>query len=150
MLFFFHLRTAEGVERDEVGLSLESLDSAYLSACDTIPAAAAELLRARQDPMACAYLIHDEAGRLLIEVPFAELVAPRPGTSVPAGDRRRRGEESLVRTARLASDRANAVRPDDAELRRQLDSRAREIAESIRSHLAPAVSAPGIPRPRCK
>ena len=157
MLFFFHLRTAEGIERDEVGLSLESLDLAYLSVCDTIPAAAAELLRGRQDPMACAYLIHDEAGRLLIEVPFAELVAPAAAkptgaahnASPPCGG----AEDALLRTARPASDQANAVPTaarslvvENAELRRQLDLHAREIAESIRSHLAPAVPDPGNPR----
>jgi hypothetical protein len=137
MIFFFHLRTAAGVERDEVGLGLDSLEAAYLSVCETIPAAAAEMLRARQDPMASAYLIHDEAGRLLIEVPFAEVVART--TAKPVG--------TVPPAARPASDRrdssaalpASRSRPDDRDAaRRLLEAHSREIAESIRAVLAPA------------
>ena len=129
MIFFFHLRTADGVERDEVGVGLDSIEAAYLCVCETIPIAAAELLRAHQDPMACAFLIHDEAGRLLMEVPFTELVAARPAD---------------VRTAPLVSDRANGLGAEsrdppigDDERRRLLEQRSLEIAERIQSFLAP-------------
>jgi len=73
-LYHFHLRTAEGLERDEAGLIRPDLETAYLDACKTIPALMAELVGKGHDPSCCAFEITDAADQLLMEVPFLERV----------------------------------------------------------------------------
>jgi hypothetical protein len=71
-LFFFHLRTPRGLERDAFGLDRPSLEVAYLEACRTIPDLCVDLLNEGTAPLACAFLICDADGTELIEVPFNE------------------------------------------------------------------------------
>src|SRR6478735_445565 len=70
--FYFHLRTPRGLERDPFGLHQQSLDEAYLEACRAIPALCVDLLHEGTAPLACAFLICDDADAELMEVPFCE------------------------------------------------------------------------------
>lgn len=70
--FYFHLRTAQGVEWDDTGIQFSDLGTAYLDACRAIPALVPELLDRGCDPLRCAFEITDEGGQNLMEVPFAE------------------------------------------------------------------------------
>lgn len=74
-VFYAHLRTATDTRRDEIGIEFVDLDAAYLDVCKAIPDSARDLLREGKDPMACAYAIHDEAGRLLMDVPFTDVLS---------------------------------------------------------------------------
>ena len=40
--YHFHLRTADGLERDEIGMRHPNLEAAYLDACRAIPSLMAE------------------------------------------------------------------------------------------------------------
>ncbi|WP_267406938.1 hypothetical protein [Methylobacterium sp. GC_Met_1] len=71
-LFFFHLRTPEGLDPDEDGLMLSDLETAYLEACASIPDMAADLARTGLSPMPYSFVIANAAGEALMEVPFAE------------------------------------------------------------------------------
>jgi hypothetical protein len=71
-LFRFHLRSLAGLERDDTGLELPDLETAYLEACRSIPEVAADLVREGRSPMFHTFEIVDVAGRRLIEVPFSE------------------------------------------------------------------------------
>lgn len=71
-LFFFHLRTPEGLDPDENGLMMPDLETAYLEACDSIPDMAADLVHKGLSPMPFSFVIADAAGETLMEVPFAE------------------------------------------------------------------------------
>lgn len=71
-LFFFHLRTDRGLDRDDVGTPFPDLDTAYLDACRAIPEMLKGLHDGGHDPMRCAFEIADEDGRPLMDVPFAE------------------------------------------------------------------------------
>ncbi|WP_444980397.1 DUF6894 family protein, partial [Methylobacterium soli] len=62
--FYTHLRTAEGLERDEIGTEYPSLEAAYLNACAGIPRLAAELIEEGHDPSACSFEICDGADQL--------------------------------------------------------------------------------------
>ena len=73
--FYFHLRTPAGWERDQDGLDFIGLEAAYLDACRTIPDMAADLVRRKHDPLPYGFEIADEAGQLLMEVPFSEVLA---------------------------------------------------------------------------
>ncbi|MER2266823.1 DUF6894 family protein [Methylobacterium oxalidis] len=76
--FYFHLRTAQGLERDEVGLTCPNLEAAYLDACSSIPMLMAELVDRGHDPSACSFEITDWADQFLMEVPFLERVRRQP------------------------------------------------------------------------
>ncbi|WP_342106126.1 DUF6894 family protein [Methylobacterium sp. SI9] len=76
--FFFHLRTPDGLDPDEDGLTFADLDTAYLEAYASIPDMAAELAGKGLSPMPYGFVITDAAGQTLLEIPFAErLYDPR-------------------------------------------------------------------------
>ncbi|KAB1076114.1 DUF6894 family protein [Methylobacterium planeticum] len=80
--FFLHFKTPIETHRDEEGSVFPSLEDAYLDVCDAIPDIAADLwrsaLRARNDdPIRCSFEIADAQGRILMEVPFAEILDPQ-------------------------------------------------------------------------
>ena len=79
--FFLHFRTPVEIHRDDEGSTFASLEDAFVEACDAIPDIAAELWRSasrsrRDDPLACTFEIADVQGRLLMEVPFLEILDP--------------------------------------------------------------------------
>ncbi|WP_444980403.1 DUF6894 family protein, partial [Methylobacterium soli] len=65
-LYHFHLRTADGLERDETGMICPDLETAYLDACRAIPALMAEMVLKGHDPAACAFEIRDGTDQLLM------------------------------------------------------------------------------------
>ncbi|WP_132254575.1 DUF6894 family protein [Methylobacterium segetis] len=72
--FYFHLRTPDGLDRDEIGLELIGIEAAYLDACRAIPMMADELLEKKVDPRCCCFEITDRAGQALLELPFTEIL----------------------------------------------------------------------------
>ena len=72
--FFIHLDMDGTMQRDGIGLLYEAPELAYLHACRAIPELAAAMLRARQDPMRCRFLIENEQGEEMFEVPFSEVI----------------------------------------------------------------------------
>lgn len=72
--FFIHLDMDGTMQRDDIGLPCEAPELAYLHACRAIPELAAAVLRARKDPMRCRFLIENEKGEEMFEVPFSEVV----------------------------------------------------------------------------
>ncbi|MHC2103768.1 MULTISPECIES: hypothetical protein [unclassified Methylobacterium] len=71
-LFYFHLRTPTGLDPDEDGLTMPNIETAYLEACASIPDMAIDLIREGLSPMPYAFVITNEAGEILMEIPFAE------------------------------------------------------------------------------
>ncbi|WP_238296039.1 DUF6894 family protein, partial [Methylobacterium soli] len=63
-VYHFHLRTAHGLERDEIGLICPNLEEAYLDACASIPKLAVDLIEQGYDPSACIFEIYDGADQL--------------------------------------------------------------------------------------
>lgn len=72
--FFIHLLNQDGQLRDEIGMLFEAPELAYLHACRAIPDVAAEMLRARKDPMDCRFLIENAKGEEMFMVPFSEVI----------------------------------------------------------------------------
>jgi hypothetical protein len=75
--YYFHLRTADGLDRDEIGLVYANIEAAYLGACTAIPKLLAELVQGGHDPSRCIFEITDTEGRRLIDVPFLERATRR-------------------------------------------------------------------------
>lgn len=69
-LFFFHIKTNDQLQRDEIGMRCESPEKAYREGYEAIPELAAELLRDGIDPMACELIVEDEAHQRLFTIPF--------------------------------------------------------------------------------
>jgi hypothetical protein len=72
--FFFDFCQGNSVEQDDLGLSFDSVEEAYLEAYGTAAALWAELLQQRQDPRRCAFQVRDLAGTVLFSLPFVELL----------------------------------------------------------------------------
>jgi hypothetical protein len=73
-VFFFDVRAQGRLEPDEAGLELADAEAAYLEACAAIPGLTSELLRAGDHPGGYAFLVTNEAGRILFEIPFDEIL----------------------------------------------------------------------------
>lgn len=102
-LFFFHLRTPAGVAEDDMGIEFPTLERAYLEAYRSIPDMVVELLRQGSDPLVPSFIIADEVGTTLIELPFIEAVRDRPRRPRSRDQRSRRlsGEiNALIAKAR--------------------------------------------------
>jgi hypothetical protein len=72
--FFIHLDVDGIFQRDQIGLLCEAPELVYLHACRAIPDLAAAMLRARQNPMLCRFLIENEKGEEMFDVPFSEVI----------------------------------------------------------------------------
>src|ERR1700751_2845908 len=75
--FFFHFTSQGDVSRDEVGTEFPSLEAAYLDSCQSALEMSIDKLRVRDDPTNDSVEIADESGRLLMTIPFSEVIRPR-------------------------------------------------------------------------
>lgn len=75
-IFRFHLRRRKTIDPDDHGIEFRDFEQAYLEACQAIPDVARDLLVQGVDPITCAYVICDEQGRYLADVPFTEVLPP--------------------------------------------------------------------------
>ena len=127
--FNMRLQTPVRLERSLGALSFDSLEAAYLDVMRAIPATAAEMIGAGQDPMRCSYLICDVDGALLMEVPFTERL-PQP----PRRDGARpRAARSAVAEAQLLRSRAALLRRQAAVLVRDTSTQLARLALSHRT-----------------
>jgi hypothetical protein len=83
--YFFHLRIGEELSPDEIGLEMPDLETAYLQAFEAAQAMWGELLAERCDPLIRAFEIADEHGRVLLQLPFSEVLerARKPTRPLP-------------------------------------------------------------------
>lgn len=78
-VFFFDVCARGRLEADEAGVELASAEAAYLEACAAIPGLTAELKRAGDHPGGYRFFVVDEAGRVLFDIPFQEVL----GNGIP-------------------------------------------------------------------
>lgn len=71
-LFYFDMRSPQGLSPDDTGLVLESAEVAYLEAYQAIPDLTAEIMRLGHTPIGYTFEVADEAGRVLWRIPFSE------------------------------------------------------------------------------
>jgi hypothetical protein len=125
--FYFHLRTPSGLDEDDIGLELAGIETAYLEACHTVPALSAELAYKKANPARYAFEITDAGGKLLMEVPFSEVLdrgrKPIPPSSTA---RLREAASEMARTASLI----RSIRKERAALKVTLAETGRLLALS--------------------
>lgn len=145
MSFLIRLRAGDGTVRLLGDLGFASVEDAYLDACAAIPEAAGEELRARRNPFHCAFLIADQAGTVLLEVPFTDLLLP--SERVPARPRpapEPRAEPTLAlpisRALRERVERARRLCSETSERKRRtaahIDRSFRLIRQSRARHFS--------------
>jgi hypothetical protein len=97
--FFFNLCTNDGVERDEEGVELPDIETAYLEAFYTASEMWIESIRHRRDPSHHRFEITDTHGSALLSVPFTEVLgagaAGRARSTAPAPVDRRRDRQPV-------------------------------------------------------
>ena len=84
--FYFHLRGPSGLSRDELGLDLPDMETAYLEADRAVNDVAGELQAKRLNPRSYAFEITNAAGEPVLELPFLETldrVSRRRGVHLP-------------------------------------------------------------------
>src|SRR4051812_5962199 len=85
--FHFNLRDSDKLLPDDEGAEYETLEAAYLEAFAGAHEMWITRLRQRSNPLRCAFEITDHAGKLLVTLPFEEVLdsfagapaRPRPG-----------------------------------------------------------------------
>lgn len=128
--FFFHLRSPKGLERDDLGLEFPSLEAAYLEAFRTVPGMSAELAFQKLDPTPYTFEITETGGRLLMEVPFTEVLdRGRQPAASPSAELFRKGRAAMERTAGLLK----WLRRERAMLEAKLSETRRLLAASERA-----------------
>jgi len=124
--FYFHLRSPAGLTRDKFGQDFDDLEAAYLEACLTIPDMGADLVKRRRNPLPYTFEIANEAGQLLMDVPFSEML-DKGHKSRP----RRRVMPALVRKAHVEMERTARLIASLAEEREALQTSLREARELV-------------------
>jgi hypothetical protein len=83
--FFFNLCTNDGVERDDEGVELPDIETAYLEAFHTAAEMWIESIRHRRDPSHHRFDITDTHGSALLSVPFTEVIEGGVSDRKPGG-----------------------------------------------------------------
>lgn len=79
--FFFDFSSDGRVVADDVGTEFPSLEEAYLDACQSALEISFEKLRIRSDPHLDSVEILDARRRPLMQVPFSDVLRPKPSRS---------------------------------------------------------------------
>ena len=103
----FYLHFIDGRETlfQDDGMEFDDLEQAYLAVCAAIPDMARERLIKRQDPLDAAYSIADHQGRILMTVPFTDVLSPSEWKITKArrrphgGPRSKRARDDLALTS---------------------------------------------------
>ena len=117
--FYFDLKTAAGVEQDDLGAVFPGLEPAYLDACQAVLEISMDMLRDRKDPSHLCFKVRDEGGLLLMEIPFAEVLNPQspPARSTSPALLRERLQANLGRARALKAEIAAEL----AQVREELE-----------------------------
>jgi len=127
--FFFHFISRDDAGRDDVGTVFPSLEAAYLDAYDAALGISLEKLRARDDPANDGVEITDEDGRMLMYIPFSEVLRPRQKVSIQA---KRRTRDQAIEACQRQMLRSHTLR---SELRAEFD-KTQSAFDSIHAKLA--------------
>lgn len=100
--FYFHLRGPDGLDHDDEGLDLASVEAAYLEAFKAVPGMGSDLASTAKNPIRYGFEITDARGTVLMAVPFAEVLdRGQKRTKQPATRQLHKGRAEMTRTAGL-------------------------------------------------
>ena len=74
--YYFHLLSPEEDSVDDVGNVFPNAEAAYLGAYEAALDISFEMLRARQDPSRHHFDVRADDGKLLFDLPFADVLRP--------------------------------------------------------------------------
>ena len=117
--YFFHLFEASVASRDEVGVEFPSVEAAFLDVHQAALEISQDMMRERRNIHHMRFEVCDEAGCVMFELPFAE-VLDQTDHSRPAFEARRlyqRVRGNLRRNRRLSSDIASSMAEASERLR---------------------------------
>jgi hypothetical protein len=101
--FFFNFRDEAGLDRDQEGLDLPDPDAAYMEAFEAAKEMWIDAIRDMRNPMRQSFAIVDADNKVLIVVPFGEVIGSLKG--VP----NQHPVETAHRAAKLTSEVRQAV-----------------------------------------
>jgi PAS domain S-box-containing protein len=78
--FFFNFRGPDGLEPDEIGLELPGVDAALWEARRSAPGIFGELIAQGRDLTHCGFEIVNSSGRLVLDIPFTDLLGDGRGS----------------------------------------------------------------------
>ena len=130
--YHFNFKEAQRYSVDEEGIEFDSLEHAYLNAVSAAREIWHERLKTRQDPRHCAFEITDAAGRVLLELPFLEVLEACRRDSRPVATRTRfiDAAANARRMRQLVRELAEQIRTNEQAIRRarELVDRSKRLA----------------------
>jgi hypothetical protein len=131
--FYFHLRDGQNSHRpDDMGVDFPDVEAAYLEAFQAAKDMAQEWLTKGQNPRAYAFEIMDVSGRLVLELPFSEVLDRQSGRHPAMLSRSIRvAKEQGERMMRLTAEVTQQVRATQENLRHS-----QELLKSLGSNSA--------------
>jgi PAS domain-containing protein len=106
--YFFHLKSADGLELDEIGLDLADEKAAYRAAVGVMAELVGELIRQGRSPLNCSFWITNDRDDELIEAPFRALLE-RANELAPPARAARPAKTPNFRSARAGNALADGV-----------------------------------------
>jgi hypothetical protein len=121
--YFFHLAAPGSYSADDLGVEFAGVEDAYLGAYQAALDMSIEMLRQRIDPALHSFAIADQAGQVLFDLPFAEVMRPSAKPPPPLGSIQASIQQRHERAQHAASDLRAAM------------GRSRELLQSTRELL---------------
>ncbi|MBQ0820062.1 hypothetical protein HPT29_011265 [Microvirga terrae] len=119
--FYFHLTGGpEGVSPDESGVVLPDSEAAYLEAFHAARDMAQEWLREGRNPRRYAFEVRNDAGELVLELPFSEVLDHQAG----------RRPAKLSRSVRTAKEQGERMMRLTADVTRQIKMAQENLRQS--------------------
>jgi hypothetical protein len=126
-LFYFDFQFGETIEADDVGTEFPTLQDAYLDACRSALEMSLERLRTRHDPNVDSVEILDAQRRSLMQVPFSDVLRPKPLRSSALRDR----SNQLIGSCHEHLSRGKRLKAEIGEELRKMQAMSLDIRASV-------------------
>jgi Domain of unknown function (DUF6894) len=131
--YFFHLSEPGAYSPDDLGVEFSGIEDAYLGAYQAALDMSIEMLRDRIDPARHSFEIADQAGEVLLELPFSEVMRPtgklpRPGSIQASIQRQHERTLHAASDLKAALTRSRGLLQNTKSLLARLD-RERELSQ---------------------
>jgi hypothetical protein len=107
--YYFHLSAPGSYNADDVGVEFPGVEAAYLGAYQAALDMSVEMLRQRIDPALHSFQIADQAGQVLFDLSFAEVMRPSAKPPPPFGSIQASIHQRQERTKHAALDLKAAI-----------------------------------------
>ncbi|MGD9968166.1 MAG: hypothetical protein AB7T59_16725 [Hyphomonadaceae bacterium] len=107
--YYFHLWSGDRYQPDEIGLDLANAEEAYIQAFRAAQDGWIEMVRAGVNPRRHRFDVVDEAGQMLFELPFLEVISREGRRRLPLLPHEKAVERNMALLADLSREVARVT-----------------------------------------